>query len=92
MTSKFPWRDKAGKIKGTFGVSSDVTSLVLAQRQATELAAELQQKNESYEEEVMLAREIQQALSTNEFPAVTCENGNRLTFASRYLTHLRAGR
>jgi sigma-B regulation protein RsbU (phosphoserine phosphatase) len=85
MTSKFPWRDKAGIIKGTFGVSSDVTSLVLAQRQATELANELQHKNESYEEEVKLAREIQQALATSEFPTVACENGNRLTFGSRYL-------
>ncbi len=85
MTSKFPWMDKEGKVKGTFGVSSDVTSLVLAQRQATELANELQQKNASYEEEVKLAREIQQALSTTGFPPVTSENGNRLSFASRYL-------
>ena len=85
MTSKFPWRDKEGKVKGTFGVSSDVTSLVTAQRQATELAGELQQKNTSYEEEVMLAREIQQALSTSEFPPVYSENGNSLAFASRYL-------
>ena len=85
MTSKFPWMDKAGEIKGTFGVSSDVTSLVLAQRKATDLAAKLQQKNESYEEEVMLAREIQQALSTSDFPTVTAENGNRVAFASRYL-------
>ena len=85
MTSKFPWRDKEGKVKGTFGVSSDVTSLVLAQRQATELASELQQKNASYEEEVKLAREIQQALSTNDFPTVTSENGNGMEFASRYL-------
>lgn len=85
VTSKFPWRDKSGEIKGTFGVSSDVTSLVLAQRQATELANELQQKNESYEEEVMLAREIQQALATTGFPPVTSENGNRLTLGSRYL-------
>lgn len=85
VTSKFPWRDKAGEIKGTFGVSSDVTSLVLAQRQATELANELQQKNESYEEEVKLAREIQQALATTGFPSVVSENGNRLTFGSRYL-------
>lgn len=85
MTSKFPWRDKSGEIKGTFGISSDVTSLVLAQRQATELANELQHKNESYEEEVMLAREIQQALSTTGFSPVTSENGNRLAFGSRYL-------
>ena len=26
MTSKFPWRDRHGRIKGTFGVSSDVTA------------------------------------------------------------------
>ncbi len=85
VTSKFPWRDKSGAIKGTFGVSSDVTSLVLAQRQATELANQLQQKNASYEEELQLAREIQQALSTNKFAPVESPGGNRLTFGSRYL-------
>jgi sigma-B regulation protein RsbU (phosphoserine phosphatase) len=85
VTSKFPWRDKSGEIKGTFGVSSDVTSLVLAQRQATELANELQQKNKSYEEEVKLAHEIQQALATTGFPTVVSKNGNRLSFGSRYL-------
>jgi sigma-B regulation protein RsbU (phosphoserine phosphatase) len=85
VTSKFPWRDKSGEVKGTFGVSSDVTSLVLAQRQATELANELQQKNESYEEEVKLAREIQQALATTGFRSVVSEKGRGLTFASRYL-------
>lgn len=85
VTSKFPWRDKSGEIKGTFGVSSDVTSLVLAQNQATELANELQQKNTSYEEELKLAREIQQALSTARFPEAASQNGNRLSFGSRYL-------
>ena len=58
---------------------------MLAQRQATELANELQHKNESYEEEVKLAREIQQALATTEFPSVVSENGHHLTFGSRYL-------
>lgn len=85
VTSKFPWRDKGGKIKGTFGVSSDVTSLVLAQRQATELANELQQKNIAYEEEVKLAHEIQQALSTNSYPPAISDNGNQILFGSRYL-------
>jgi sigma-B regulation protein RsbU (phosphoserine phosphatase) len=85
VTSKFPWRDKSGAIKGTFGVSSDVTSLVLAQRQATELANELQQKNITYEEEVKLAHEIQQALSTSSYPPAISENGNELRFGSRYL-------
>ena len=85
MTSKFPWRDKQGEIKGTFGVSSDVTRLVLAQRQASELAAQLQQKNTSYEEEVSLAREIQHALATPTFSPAISANGNQLSFASRYL-------
>jgi len=85
VTSKFPWREKSGAIKGTFGVSSDVTSLVLAQRQATELANELQQKNIAYEEEVNLAHEIQQALSTSSYPVAVAENGNELRFGSRYL-------
>ena len=85
VTSKFPWRDAEGGIKGTFGVSSDVTSLVLAQNQATELANELQQKNTSYEEELKLAREIQQALTTTGFPNATSPKGNRLTFGSRYI-------
>lgn len=85
VTSKFPWREKSGVVKGTFGVSSDVTSLVLAQRQAIELANELQQKNTSYEEEVKLAREIQQALSTNTFRPVTGSDGTALAFGSRYL-------
>jgi phosphoserine phosphatase RsbU/P len=85
VTSKFPWRDKSGKIKGTFGVSSDVTSLVTAQRQATDLANELQQKNIAYEEEVKLAHEIQQALSTSSYPPVVAQNGNQISFGSRYL-------
>lgn len=85
VTSKFPWRDRSGKIKGTFGVSSDVTSLVLAQRQATELANELQQKNIAYEEEVKLAHEIQQALSTSGYPPAISKNGNQIFFSSRYL-------
>jgi sigma-B regulation protein RsbU (phosphoserine phosphatase) len=85
VTSKFPWRDKSGEVKGTFGVSSDVTSLVLAQRQATELANELQQKNIAYEEEVKLAHEIQQALATNGYPPAVSQNGNQISFSSRYL-------
>lgn len=84
VTSKFPWRDRNGEIKGTFGVSSDVTNLVLAQREATNLAAQLQEKNQAYEEEVHLAREIQQALTTSGFPSVT-HGDHVLNFGTRYI-------
>ncbi len=85
ITSKFPWRDRLGQIKGTFGVSSDVTKLVKAQHEASELAFQLQVKNEAYEEELLLAREIQQALAGEGFPAATDSNQNHLTFGARYI-------
>lgn len=84
LTSKFPWRDRHGHVKGTFGVSSDVTTLVTAQREATELAGELRSKNEAYEEELHLAREIQQALTDRGFPVMAGAHG-RLSFGSRYI-------
>ena len=85
VTSKFPWHARNGEVKGTFGVSSDVTTLVRAQNQATELANELLHKNNSYEEEVQLAREIQQALTSSNFAPRKSENGNSAIFGSRYL-------
>lgn len=85
ITSKFPWRDRHGETKGTFGVSSDVTKLVTAQREAINLARQLQEKNKAYEEELLLAREIQQALAGQGFPAATTGEQSRITFGSRYI-------
>lgn len=84
QTSKFPWRDRHGRIKGTFGVSSDVTGLVLAQQEASGLASELREKNDAYEEELHLAREIQQALTGSGFPRLGT-NGSRAKFSARYI-------
>ena len=84
LTSKFPWRGRQGQIKGTFGVSSDVTKLVMAQREATDLAGQLAVKNQTYEEELQLAREIQQALSFGQLDPVE-HHGRRVSFGSRYV-------
>lgn len=84
ITSKFPWKDRNGAIKGTFGVSSDVTKLVEAERQATHLAHQLQQTNRAYEEELLLAREIQQALASEGFPEVA-DGDVHLSFGARYI-------
>jgi phosphoserine phosphatase RsbU/P len=84
LTSKFPWFDRKGKIKGTFGVSSDVTELVEAQHKAANLASELAQRNQVYEEEVQLAREIQQALASSHFPQIFNDK-HELQFGARYL-------
>ena len=61
-SSKLPWIDKKGKICGTFGITSDITDLVRTQRMLSTVAEELQQRNKAFEEELQLAREIQQAL------------------------------
>lgn len=84
LTSKFPWLDRKGNICGTFGVSSDVTELVRAQQRAAELAAELSRRNQSYEEEVQLAREIQHSLASTRFPSIRSAD-HELNFGSRYL-------
>ncbi len=68
MTSKYPWKDADGQTLGTFGVSSDVTDLVRAQRDLTSLAETLQKKNQEMEEGLSLAREVQQALIPSELP------------------------
>ena len=80
LTSKFPWRDRHGQIKGSFGISSNVTKLVTAERAATDLAAQLKAKNEAYEDELRLAREIQQALTGGRFPEI-----GRARFCARYI-------
>ena len=85
ITSKFPLRGRHGTIRGTFGVSSDVTKLVLAEREATELAHLLRQKNLAYEEELLLAREIQQALAGEGFPSVSPNSPVGVHFGARYI-------
>jgi len=85
ITSKFPLHGRLGKIRGTFGVSSDVTKLVLAEREATELAHLLQLKNEAYEEELLLAREIQQSLAGEGFPKASADCRSKVEFGARYI-------
>lgn len=84
LTSKFPWVGKDGQVRGSFGVSSDVTKLVRAEQRSAALATALAERNQAYEEEVQLAREIQQAFARPEIPSVS-GNGLSLNLASRYL-------
>ena len=62
QTVKQPWLNAQGETVGLFGISCDVTNLVAAQRKLESLALDLQQKHRLYEEELMLAREVQHAL------------------------------
>lgn len=84
-TSKLPWLDKKGKLLGTFGISSDITNLVKTQTRLAELAEELQKRNVAFEEELQLAREIQQALLPQSLDGLVLRGHDReVTFGCRY--------
>jgi len=87
LTTKMPLVDRVGEIIGTFGVSSDVSELVRTQQSLAEAAAALQQRNDEIEEELALAREVQQALLPHEYPVVPRggKNGGLLQFGHRYI-------
>jgi sigma-B regulation protein RsbU (phosphoserine phosphatase) len=84
VSSKYPWYDSEGKIQGTFGVSSDVTELVEIKQKLERIAYVLERQNESLEEQLRLAREIQQAAFPSKIPSVF--HGSReAAFQHRYL-------
>eukprot|EP00112_Aurelia_sp_Birch-Aquarium-sp1_P006600 Seg17241.1 transcript_id=Seg17241.1/GoldUCD/mRNA.D3Y31 product="Phosphoserine phosphatase RsbP" protein_id=Seg17241.1/GoldUCD/D3Y31 len=61
ITSKMPWFDSNDNVKGTFGLSSDVTDLVQTQQRLVEVAQKIKDRNQQFEEELSLARELQHA-------------------------------
>lgn len=84
-TSKVPWLDRKGELRGTFGITNDITDLVRTQRMLTRLAEELQERYAVVEEELQLAREIQQALLPKSLSGLTLQNSDReVTFGCRY--------
>lgn len=84
VTSKYPWLDSKGVVKGTFGVSNDVTTMVRTQRKLARLAEDLGKRNQAMQEELTMAREIQQALIPKELPCLTYQ-GKRVKMVQRYL-------
>jgi phosphoserine phosphatase RsbU/P len=67
-TTKMPLRDAQGHIIGTFGISHDITEKKLAAEKLAKLAEELRAKNESLEQDLEMARELQCALMPQRFP------------------------
>lgn len=81
LSSKFPWYDQKGELVGTFGVSGDVTTLVETRDELAQISNFLSKKNESMEEELKLAREVQQASIPKKLPMVA---GGRVQLSHRY--------
>ncbi|MGA7215454.1 MAG: SpoIIE family protein phosphatase [Terrimicrobiaceae bacterium] len=67
-TTKMPLRDAQGRILGTFGISRDITEKKQTAEKLAKLAEELRAKNESLEQDLEMARELQSALLPQRFP------------------------
>ena len=84
-TCKMPWLDSKGNVQGTFGITSDITEIVMTQQKLRRVAEELHARNQAIEEELQLAREIQQALLPSHLDEFTLSGSQcEISFSSRY--------
>jgi sigma-B regulation protein RsbU (phosphoserine phosphatase) len=67
-TTKLPLRDPQGRIVGSFGLSRDITERRRAEEQLARYAEELRRKNQELEEDLGMARELQNALLPRQYP------------------------
>lgn len=83
ITSKHPWLDHNGKIKGTFGVTNDVSDIVKTQTRLVEVAQTYKDRNDLYKEELKLASEVQQAILAKKIPSLPTDLTNKIN--SKYI-------
>lgn len=67
-STKMPLCDPRGRVIGTFGVSRDITLRKRAEHELARVAGELRTKNQALEEDLGMARELQNALLPQQFP------------------------
>jgi sigma-B regulation protein RsbU (phosphoserine phosphatase) len=93
-TTKVPLRDGSGEVIGTCGISRDITEEHHQSEKLKEYTQALADQQAQMDQELALAREVQQALlpqSYPSFPRGATEAGSALHFSHRYLPEGRVG-
>ncbi len=93
-TTKVPLRDARGRIIGIVGIGRDITARQEAEQKLAHYAEELREKNEEMEDDLQMAREVQQAFLPLQFPAFPRDASveeSALRFVSRYLPTMTLG-
>lgn len=80
VSSKYPWYAPDGSLRGTFGVSSDVTQLVETRQKLEKMTRVLGGQKEALEEQLELAREVQQAAFPESIRGLGGEKGMKAMF------------
>ncbi len=87
-TTKVPLRDPDGDIVGVVGIGRDITSRKLAEEKLARYTQELREKNAEMEDDLNMAREVQQAFLPQQYPAFpkhASQDESALHFCSKYL-------
>ncbi|MDB6155840.1 MAG: putative sensor protein [Chthoniobacteraceae bacterium] len=87
-TTKVPLRDVDGEVAGIIGISRDITARKDAEAQLARYTEELREKNAEMEDDLNMAREVQQAFLPQQFPSFprkVSASQSALAFVSKYL-------
>src|SRR5207249_9781604 len=85
---KVPLRDREGKIIGVIGIGRDITDRKSAEEQISRYNKELREKNAEMQDDLHMAREIQEAFIPQQYPSFprqAPQEESALRFFSRYL-------
>jgi PAS domain S-box-containing protein len=87
LTTKVPLRDEDGKVNGLVCISHDITERKKAEQKLAHYAAELHRRNTEMEEDLHMAREIQDAFIPQHYPTFPSDvpfTESALRFIHRY--------